>query len=205
MGGYMAAFFVLIIADYTGNGLLFPWNVLLAALAFVLQLSFSIWASESIPSAIYTHLSPILSAILIAWPSFYANDRLQRISYLNWIKLEQERTESVEAKSRLDNQLTLMFPQAILPALRADFESGNHGVIAKSIKSAAVIFVEFGGRQLKDHMLSSNVDQAAKAVKVLNCIFVEGAITALSYFPLHLPLPFASRQSARYLGVQPDP
>jgi hypothetical protein len=72
---------------------------------------------------VYTHLSPILSAILIAWPSYYANDRLQRISYLNWNRLEQEKTESVEAKSRLDNQLTLMFPQAILPALRADFES----------------------------------------------------------------------------------
>ena len=170
----MPAFFILVIADYTGNGLLFPWNVVLASFAFILQLSFSIWAAGNSPWLIYTHLATIISALLIAWPSYYANDRLQRISYLNWIKLEQERTESVEAKTRLDNQLTLMFPQAILPALRADFESGNHGVIAKSIKSAAVMFVEFGGKQLKSHVLSTNVEEAAKAVKILNCIFVEG-------------------------------
>lgn len=68
-------------------------------------------------------MSPIIAALLIAFPFYYINDRMQRISYLNWNRLEKERTESVEAKSRLDNQLTLMFPQAILPALRADFES----------------------------------------------------------------------------------
>lgn len=38
------------------------------------------------------------------------------------------------------------------------------------------MFVEFGGKQLKSHMLSTNVEQAAKAVKVLNCIFGEGEI-----------------------------
>lgn len=49
VGGYIPAFFILVIADYTGNGLLFPWNVLLAGIAIVLQLSFSIWASTAAP------------------------------------------------------------------------------------------------------------------------------------------------------------
>ncbi|KAI9012313.1 hypothetical protein DFJ74DRAFT_771716 [Hyaloraphidium curvatum] len=173
LGGYMPSFFILVIADYTGNGLLLPWNVLLGGVALVLSLGFSLWTGNGSFWETFVHLSPTISAVIIAWPSYYTNDRLQRLTYLNWIKLELKRTESVEAKSRLDNQLTLMFPPAILPALRADFESGNHGVIAKSIKSAAVMFVEFGSKQLKNIMLSSNVDEAARAVKILNCVFSE--------------------------------